>query len=151
MHSGKQLFLFRPGEEARMLARCQFGIDFDGLCGVTLTYPIKGYPWRKNIRKSYKFEIHPDIRSLLFDEIHRLSKDYPEHCLGYDQLWNDSSEKGNGVARDKETGTLCYAVAIIKDHGEIEIQYSLREDSVALISSKLLEVITKLIESYEKL
>ena len=39
-----------------MLARCQFGAK-EGRCGATLTYPIKGYPWRNNVVKSYEFKL----------------------------------------------------------------------------------------------
>lgn len=48
-------FVFRPGEERRMLTRCQFGITEEG-CGATFTYPIKGMPWRRNVVKSFRFD-----------------------------------------------------------------------------------------------
>jgi len=145
---GSQLLYFRPGEETRMLAMCQFGIR-DGRCGATLTYPIKGYPWRNNVVKSYEFDLDPDTIDLLFTEVPRIRTQYPDQCLAADQLWNDANEKANGITRDRDTGTLCYTVHIVAENGLPAEQYSLRENSPALLSSELFRVISGLIAPYE--
>jgi hypothetical protein len=144
----KQLLYFRPGEEARMLARCQFGVR-DGRCGATLTYPIKGYPWRNNLVRNYEFQLDPATHALLFTEVLRIRNDFPGQCLEADKLWNDASEKANGITRDRETGTLCYTINIVGDNGLPEEQYSLREDSTALLGSALFKIIADLIAPYE--
>jgi hypothetical protein len=90
----RRLFYFRPGEEARMLARCQFGLKEDGECGATLTYPIKGYPWHRNIIKSFRFTVVADLVPVLFAGVSRIRRDHAGECLGGDDLWND---EGQGV------------------------------------------------------
>lgn len=134
-----------------MLARCQFGINSENRCGATFTYPIKGYPWRRNVMKSYEFEISNDTISLLFNEVYRIAKEYSEDCLNNKLLWNDHSEKGNGITRDKETGTLCHTIGIFTGYADTEIYYAIREDSLALTSSALFKIISQLIEPYETL
>ena len=54
-----------------MLALCQFGVTKEG-CGATFTYPIKGMPWRRNVVKSFRFDINAEQRDLLFAEIARI-------------------------------------------------------------------------------
>jgi hypothetical protein len=146
---GSQLLYFRPGEEARLLARCQFGIR-DGRCGATLTYPIKGYPWRNNLVKSYEFHLDAATVELLFAEVPRIREVYPDQCLTADQVWSDASEKANGITRDRDTGTLCYTIHIFAENGVVAEQYALRENSTALLSSALFRVISGLIAPYEK-
>jgi hypothetical protein len=147
----KHIFYFRPGEEKRMLARCQFGLSFNGTCGATLTYPIKGYPWRRNIMKSFGFPIDEETKKLLFEEVRRLKKEFPEECLSREQLWSDSSEKANGITRDRATNTLCYTVGIMVENEKPEEYYAIRENSPALLESHLFKIISKLIEPYEAL
>jgi hypothetical protein len=146
----RHLFYFRPGEEARMLTRCQFGAR-EGRCGATLTYPIKGYPWRNNVVKSYEFKLDQEAIDALFAEVHRIRKEHPDQCLTHEQLWSDATEKANGITRDRGTGTLCYTISIFRDDGPPEEQFALREDSPALLSSKLFQVISSLIAPYETL
>ena len=147
----KHLFYFRPGEEKRMLARCQFGLSESGVCGATFTYPIKGYPWRRNIMKSYNFSIDEGTSILLFNEVRRLRNEHPEECLDRAQLWSDSSEKANGITRDRMSNTLCYTIGIMIERREPEEYFSIRENSPALLESEIFKIISALIEPYEKL
>lgn len=147
----RTLYYFRPGEEVRMLARCQFGINREGRCGATLTYPIKGHPWRRNVVKSYQFEVSPEAKALMFAEVERIRTEHPSECLRYEQLWNDSSEKANGILRDRSSGKLCYSIAILQPDGPALEQYALREDSAALLNSRLYQIVAGLIAPYEKL
>ena len=133
-----------------MLARCQFGVR-DGRCGATLTYPIKGHPWRKNIVRSYEFALRPDTIDLLFAEVARIRREHPEECLGQEQLWSDTTEKANGITRDRSTSTLCYTISIIREDGTHEESFALRENSTALVRSALFQVISELIAPYAKL
>jgi hypothetical protein len=133
-----------------MLARCQFGIR-DGRCGATLTYPIKGYPWRNNIMRHYEFPLDPATVELLFSEVLRIRSEYPDECLAADQLWNDASERANGITRDRSTGTLCHSVYIVGEDALPTEQYALRENSPALLGSTLFRVISDLIAPYEKI
>jgi hypothetical protein len=146
----KHLFYFRPGEEARMLARCQFGVNANGKCGATFTYPIKGYPWRRNVMRSYEFELSEETKALLFAEVRRIRVEHLEECLSNDQLWNDSSETANGITRDRNTGKLCYTIGIFRENHETDEWYALREDSKALVTSSLYKIISGLIEPHEK-
>jgi hypothetical protein len=111
----KRLFYFRPGEEARMLARCQFHMDVTGACGATLTYPNKGYPWRRNIVKHFEFQLGEEEARHLFAEVRLLKAEHPAECLANRQLWNDASEKANGITRDRSTGRVCHTIGISED------------------------------------
>ena len=133
-----------------MLARCQFGA-LDGRCGAILTYPIKGYPWRRNVMKSYEFDLDQETIALLFAEVDRIRKEHPDQCLSREQLWNDASEKGNGITRDRATGTLCHTISVSGADGTSEESFSLREDSIALLSSALFRVISTLVSPHETL
>lgn len=147
----RQLIYFRPGEEARRLARLQFGCHEGGGCGATLTYPIKGFPWRRNIMKSFEFDVDAATVNLLFSEVTRIRVAHPRECLtDVSSLWSDSSEKGNGITRDRKSGTLCYSIVIARDDGGLDEQYSIREDSDALLSSALYRVVTDLVAPHER-
>jgi hypothetical protein len=148
----RQLLYFRPGEEARMLARCQFGVVAgSGRAGATLTYPIKGYPWRNNVRRTFEFNLGRAVTDLLFSEVARIRRDHPSECLSHEQLWNDMQEKANGITRDRETGTLCYSVLVIAEDGSHPEQYGLRENSSALLTSELYKIVSELVAPYEKI
>ena len=145
----KYLFYFRPGEEARMLARCQFVLDENGRCGATLTYPIKGYPWRKNIFKNHEFGLDKETKSLLFLEVKRIRNEFPEECLSNNELWSDHSEKANAITRDVTTNTLCHTIGVCHGSNEWDEYFSIRENSIALINSELYKIISKQIAPYE--
>jgi hypothetical protein len=147
----RHLYYFRPGEEARMLARCQFGVNVEGRCGADLTYPIKGYPWRHNVVKSYEFDLPKETSALLFAEVARIRAEHPAECLPPDQLWSDTSEKANGITRDRGTGRLCYTIGVFHSDGQPIEQFSMREDSPALLNSRLYQIISALIAPYEEL
>lgn len=146
----KRFYFFRPGEEARMLARCQFGVDESGQCGAMFTYPIPGYPWRRNIVKNFEFVLSDDEKSLLFSEVKRLREHHPNECLSNEDLWSDRSEKANGVTRDRATDTLCVTIAIYGSGGEKFEYFSMREDSQVLLESPLFMLITRLLEPHER-
>lgn len=131
-----------------MLARCQFGLSPDGKCGAILTYPIKGYPWRRNPMKSFDFCIDQDLATELFDEVAMIRENYPTECLT-DDLWSDTSENANGITRSIATNTLCYTVGIYDVDGNPREYYSLRENSDALLNSKLYNTVTALVADYE--
>jgi hypothetical protein len=148
----RHLTYFRPGEEARMLARLQFGCHESGGCGATLTYPINGFPWRRNIMKSFEFDVDAETVNLLFSEVTRIRVEHPRECLtAVSRLWNDTSEKGNGITRDRKSGTLCYSIVIARDDGGFDEQCSIREDSDAFLNSALYRVVTDLVAPHENL
>ncbi|MBA3662565.1 MAG: hypothetical protein H0W64_12660 [Gammaproteobacteria bacterium] len=143
------LYYFRPGEEARMLARCQFGINGKRECGAILTYPIKGYPWRKNIIKDFTFNLDRDVIATLFGEVVRLKTYFPNECLTNDQLWSDKSEKANAITREATSGILCHTIGTMRNGKDWDEYFSMREDSQALLSSMLYITIARLIAPYE--
>ncbi len=143
---------FRPGEEARMIARCQFGIRRDGSCSAIMTYPIKGSPWstRRNPIRMYEFHIRPELATELFTEVRNLQAESPDDCLPNDSLWSDHTEPGsNAVTRDSGNVT-CHTIYISTATG-YEVYYSMREDSAALQQSELYRTITNLVSPYETL
>ena len=136
-----------------MLARCQFGGMEGGKLGATLTYPIKGMPWRRNIMKHFEFAVCPKTVALLFSEVFRLRREHSKECLGEHSLWSDFSEKANAITRDRRSNTLCYSIAVWRDGAifdeQVDEQYSMREDSEALLSSDLYKIISHLIRPHE--
>lgn len=135
-----------------MLARCQFGLTRDGRCGAIMTYPIKGYPWRRNPMKSFEFEISTELAANLFQEVRDMQDQHPEHCLPNDALWSDTSEKANGITRDQETDTLCQTIGIFEgDWQSSRYYYSMKEDSDFLRSSQLFQIIMALVKPHEAL
>ena len=101
--------------------------------------------------KSYEFALSQEIIDLLFSEVHRIRKEHPDQCLAREQLWNDATEKANGITRDRSTGTLCYSIAITSETGAMEESFSLRENASALLNSALYHVVSGLIAPYETL
>ncbi|BDS07407.1 hypothetical protein NT6N_24470 [Oceaniferula spumae] len=144
----EHLHYFRPGEEARMLARCQFGLDRSGNGGATLTYPIQGYPWRRNPTRGYEIELSSEETDALFAEVFRLPEISPAECLT-DDLWSDSSEVANGITRDVKTNTLCHTLGVYSASGDNLVYFSMKEDSTVLLSSKIYKVVHHLIAPYE--
>jgi hypothetical protein len=145
----KQLIFFRPGEERRMLARCQFGAVLDSGAGATLTYPLKGVPWRKNPMKHVTFDLTAGMVENLFESAWKIKEITPEECLAADRLWNDVSEKANGITRDRESNTLCYSISIFELGASPDLQFSIRESSQALKNSLLFKTVAELIRPYE--
>jgi hypothetical protein len=74
--------------------------------------------------KHYLFDLPPDRIELLFVDAERIPKEHPLECLAHDQLWSDSSEKANGITRDRATGELCYSVAIFHQGHQPQIQFA---------------------------
>jgi hypothetical protein len=142
---------FRPGEEARMLARCNFRLEPNGKCVVWMNYPIKGYPWRHNPIRIYEFYLTPTEALELFDEVKNMQARFPKDCLDDSVLWSDQSEKANGITRHMKTGKLCHKLAVYQATGEAVVYFSMEEDSEALCSSRLYTAVTKLIAPLETL
>lgn len=132
-----------------MLARLQFGFEPSGRCGGTLTYPIAGYPWRRNPSKYVEFQIAPEQYRAILREVRELPRKYPKECLSDDELWCDHSEKANGITRDDPTDTLCHSLTLGNVLGEEELDYSLREDSPVLLRSLVYRTVTRLVAPYE--
>jgi len=101
--------------------------------------------------RSYEFNLPAETISLLFQDVHRLRSEHSIECLNDDQLLSDSSEKANGITRDRSTGTLCCTIAIYGENGETEEYFSMRENSPALLASSLYRAVSTLIEPHENL
>lgn len=144
-----QVFLFRPGEERRRLARMQFGLHRDGNCSALFTYPIPGFPWRHNAIQTGAWQIEPDLARAIFLEIEDLPLSHPDICLADDHLYSDHAEKANAITRDRDTHALCYAIGIIQSRGEFRLRYSVRETEEAFQCSTLLRTVKDLTAALE--
>lgn len=142
---------FRPGDGQRMIARCQFGVHSDGRSGATLTYPIPGYPWRRNPSRSYEFAIDPTTIATLFTEVLGMPAVCPDACLSDDLLWSDHSEKANAITRDRLTDTPCVTIGLYDERGTHTIYFSMRENSPELLHSQIHSIVTRLVAPYETL
>lgn len=101
--------------------------------------------------KSYGFELSEADRALLFRDVTRLREEHPAECLSNDLLWSDTSEKGNGIARERTSGTLCVTVGVFGAAGETYEYFSMREDSDALLRSPMYKIIKQLLDPHERL
>jgi len=144
-----QIYLFRPGEERRLLARMQFELHRDGNCSALFTYPIPGFPWRHNVIKTGSWRIEPNLTRAIFREIEDIPVSQPDICLVDDNLYSDQTEKGNAITRDRDTNTLCYTIGINQGGGEFRIRYSVRETEEILQQSTLLRTVKDLTVSLE--
>lgn len=144
---GKHMYVFRPGEASRNQPRWQFGLEEDGRCGVILTYPISGLPWRHTRKKAINFQLTQADAMALFNEIATLGAEFPQECLGNEQLWADTTERGNSITRDKDSNSLCITLGIM-ERGQWTLYYALREDSHVLRDSRFYRVIMELISPY---
>ena len=135
-----------------MIARCQFGIEEDGRCGAIMTYPIEGYPWRRNPMRMYEFAIERGVAANIIDEVMKLPREHPKDCLDDSVLWSDHAEKGsNAVTRDDETDTACHTIAIYNESGDHPVYFSMREDSEVLRSSLVYRTVMSLISPHQTL
>lgn len=135
-----------------MLARLQFGCAENGKCGAILTYPISGMPWRRNIMKSFAFDIGAAMAERIFSDVTRLRLEHPHECItNHRLLWNDTSERANGITRDRNSGALCYSIAIHHDDGGFDEQYSIKENADALLKSALYRLVSDLVAPHERL
>ncbi|MCX6928214.1 MAG: hypothetical protein NT154_34140 [Verrucomicrobia bacterium] len=116
-----------------------------------MTYPINGYPWRRNPVRTYKFHVRLEEAHALFDEVATMPERYPNECLKDDVLWSDQSEKANGITRHKKNGKLCHTLAIYRGPGEAVVYFSMQEDSPALCSSSLYRRVVGLIAPDERI
>jgi len=116
-----------------------------------MTYPIKGYPWRRNPVRSYEFHLTPEETSGLFEEVATMRERCPGECLDHEALWSDQSEKANGITRQAKTGKLCHTIAIYRAPGEAVVYFAMVEDSVALRESRLYRTVAALTAPFEVL
>jgi hypothetical protein len=116
-----------------------------------MTYPIKGYPWRRNPVRSYEFHLTAAEASEIFDEVATMRERYPSECFDNEALWSDHSEKANGITRHAENGKLCHTLAIYQAPGVAAVYFAMEEDSVALRGSRLYRMVTALTAPYEVL
>jgi hypothetical protein len=146
----EQVYLFRPGEERRLLARMQFGLHRDGKCGAIFTYPIPGHPWRHNVIKTDSWQIDTDLADSIFKEVQRLPAESPRSCIPYKMLWADHSEKANSITRDRDTYTLCFTIGIVGAGGDFIVLYAMKESEPVLLGSTLFRTASDLTRSLEK-
>ena len=84
----------------------------------------------------------------IFTEVASIPTTAPGECLSNDVLWSDSTEKCNGITRDRATGTLCLTLGISDEHGTFQTYFSMREDSPVLLGSVVHRVVTGLLAPY---
>ncbi|MEI8288758.1 MAG: hypothetical protein WCH99_04750 [Verrucomicrobiota bacterium] len=144
----QHLYFFRPGEAARSLPRWQFSLDETGRCGAMLTYPIVGMPWRHCRTRSMEATLDAFTTATIFAEVASMPATAPDQCLPTEVLWSDSTEKCNGITRDRATDTLCLTLGISDEHGAFQTYFSMREDSPVLLGSVVHRVVTGLLAPY---
>ena len=144
----KYISYFSPGEERNMESRVQFTLNDNGICGAIITYPLKGYPWRKNIMKSFEFKISKEKVVDVYKEIELISKENENECYNNDELWADSSEKANSITRHRNSGVACVTIGVCEDKGNWGIYFSMMKTSPVLQGSILFKTINDFISPY---
>jgi hypothetical protein len=144
---GKLLLVSRPGEAARNLPRWQFGFREGESAGAVITYPLPGLTWRYARRRNVEIKLDPAQMAELIQSVQSTLAGFPEDCLKHDVLWNDASEKANGITRDLRTNSLC--VSITLSEREVTLcKYSLPETSPVLMGATFYQVITRSLATY---
>ncbi len=141
---GRHLFVFHPGESARSQPRWQSWLEEDGRCGLTLTHPIPGLPWRHTRRSHIEAKLDADTARLLFDNAFELPNLFPQDCLRHGELWADMTESDNAITRDRATNTLCITIGVM-ERGQWVVYFSLVETSRAMSESPLLKRISAML------
>lgn len=144
----EHLLVTRPGETGRALPRWDFGLYRSGRCGATLTYPIPGYPWRRNPTEHVEATLDESTASRLFEEVATMPAIAPSECLMNEDCWADASEKANSITRDLATNTVCLTFVIRIAFDKYRCHYSMRETSPSLMKSNIMRVVNDLIAPY---
>lgn len=143
---GKHLFVFHSGEAARNQPRWQFGLDEDGRCGVSITHPIPGMPWRYTRHSSREAKLDAETAKSFFENAFAMPNSFPEDCYRWEEVWSDTTERGNGVIRNNATNIPCLNINVM-ERGQLLCNFYLAETSRAMIESPLLRFITSLLEA----
>ena len=101
--------------------------------------------------RTFEFDVGRETTELLLSEVTRIRLEHPRECLAEADLWSDTSEKANNITRDRKSGTLCCSVLIERDDGGFDEQYSIRENSHALLESDLFRIVANLIAPHENI
>ena len=144
---GKHLYFFSPGEAARNRPRCQFGLQEDGRCGVSLTIPVSGVTWRHARHQAMEKVLARNETLALFDNVMRIPLLHPKACLSNDALWADSSEKANSITRQSRTDLPCVTTGVL-ERGVWHCYYSLPETSAVFRESKVFFVIAEMVRPF---
>jgi hypothetical protein len=144
---GRCLHVFHPGEAASGLPRWTFGLEEDGRCGILLTYPIPGLPWRHVRRKGVDMPLDRTATMALLENAITLPSQFPEECLRDEELWEDTTERGNSITRDKHSNSMCITIGVT-ERGQWLCYYTMSETSQALVTSHLYEVIRRMLEPH---
>jgi hypothetical protein len=143
---GKHLYVFHPGEATRDQPRWQFGLEETGRCGVAITHPIPGMPWRHTRLSHREVTLDAEITRSLFDGAFELPTAFPKDCFRHEELWADMTEKGNAITRDRASNTLCLTIGVL-ERGQWLCYFSLAETSQALLELPLMRIIKDLIDN----
>lgn len=144
----KHFFFFHPGEAARGLPRWQFGLEPSGRYGAVITYPIAGLPWRRHRQRTMEATLDAFTTDVLFTEVAAMPTTAQAECLPNEVLWADHTEKCNATTRDCATNTLCLTLYISDENGAYTSYFCLRDDSAALLSSVVFQVVRGLLAPY---
>ena len=142
---GRHLYVFHPGEAARNQPRWQFGLDENGLCGITITHPIPGMSWRHTRNSNREAKLDAETTRTLFDDAMTLPDAFPKDCLRDEELWADMAERGNAITRDVTSNTLCLTIGVM-ERGQWLCYSCLAETSQAMLELPLMRVINGLME-----
>jgi hypothetical protein len=84
--------------------------------------------------------------ALLEDAI-TLPSQFPEECLRDEELWADTTERGNSITRDKHSNSVCITIGVT-ERGQWLCYYTMSETSQALLASLLYQVISGMLKPY---
>jgi hypothetical protein len=147
---GKHLYVFHPGEAVRNQSRWQFGLEEDGRCGVGITDPIPGLPWRHARHSRIEAKWDAETTCSAFDEAAALRNTYTGDCIAHEDLWADMAEPGNAITRERSSNTLCLTIGVM-ERGQWIVYFALKETSRALHESKVLKRIQAMLEADAKM
>lgn len=145
---GKHLFVSHPGEALRNQPRWQFGLDDEGRFEIEIAHPSPGMLWHhtRNVRKSGRLDAEKTRR--LFENAFALPQTFSKDCHRHEDLWSDTSERGNAIPRHKATNALCLTIGVM-ERGQWLCDFCLSSTSQAQFDMPLMRVIRRLVEGGE--
>ena len=145
--SSKHLYFLSPGEAARNRPRCQYGLEENGRCGVSLTIPQPGTTWRHTRHQTIEKLLSVSEAAKMLDEAASIPQLHPDVCLNNDFLWADASEKANSITRQINADLPCATIGV-RERNVWLCYYSLPETSPVLRESNLFNLIAEMVSPF---
>lgn len=144
---GKSLLVSNGGGAARGLPWWQFIAREDARCGASFVRPIPGLHWKHTPRKGVDIHLSADQISSLIQSAMEFPEKFPADCIAREKLRSGTTEQGFPYTFGGDDEKPCVTVAVYEKRVTL-CNYSVQEDSVALLGSSFFIVISTQLKPY---